>query len=224
MRKIDRVMREILHQYHEKGRRFFNQKELAGSCGLSLGTVNPLVGKFELMGMVERRPLGFRLVDPRRMLLYWAATREISGDVVYTTFSAEAISRMEERLSSLGLLTAHSGYRRIFGSCPVDYSRVFVYAPPEEVRRIYGPRRKRPNLFVLTPDEHLLKLGREGTVPPVQLYVDLWQLGSLAGRLLEDLERRLGEAPARAVEEVARKRGAPSPEGAGNAWSSSSPS
>ncbi|TDA31503.1 MAG: hypothetical protein DSO03_04780 [Hadesarchaea archaeon] len=209
VRKIDRVMREILHQYHEKGRRFFNQKELAENCGLSLGTVNPLISKFELMGMVERRPLGFRLVDPRRMLLYWAATREISGDVVYTTFSAESLSRMEERLSSLGLLTAHSGYRRLFGSCPVDYSRVFVYAPPEEVKRIYGPRRKKPNLFVLTPDEHLLRLGKGGAVPPVQLYVDLWQLGSLAGRLLEDLEHRLGEAPARAVEEVARERTQP---------------
>lgn len=221
MRKIDRVMREVLHQYHERGRRFFNQKELAGSCGLSLGTVNPLVSRFELMGMVERRPLGFRLVDPKRMLLYWAATREISGDVAYTTFSAEPLPRMEERLSSMGLLTAHSGYRRLFGSCPVDYSRVFVYAPPEEVKKVYGSRRKRPNLFVLTPDEHLLRLGRGGAVPPVQLYVDLWQLGSLAGRLLEDLERRLGEAPARAVEEVARRKGAPPPEDARSAWSSS---
>jgi DNA-binding Lrp family transcriptional regulator len=214
MRKIDRVMREILHQYHERGRRFFNQRELAETCGLSLGTVNPLVSKFELMGMVERRPLGFRLVDPRRMLLYWAATREISGDVVYTTFSADPLPRVEERLSSLGLLTAHAGYRRLFGSVPVDYSSVFVYAPPEEVRRVYGPRRKKPNLFVLTPDEHLMRLGREGAVPPVQLYVDLWQLGSLAGRLLEELERRLGEAPVRAVEEVARRREELSPSGA----------
>ncbi|MFN4133404.1 MAG: hypothetical protein ACK4GQ_03440 [Candidatus Hadarchaeales archaeon] len=205
MRKIDRLMREILGKYYSQGTRFFNQKSIAKSCSLSLGTVNPTIIKFEQIGAVERRPLGFRLTDPKRLLLYWAATRELSKDIVYTTFSPTKIEKIEEELREMGQLTAYSAYRLTFGSTPVEYSQVFVYASPELIERKFRPTRaKKRNIFVLTPDEHLRAMSKNGIVPIVQAYVDLWQLGAPASRLVEDLEKKLATVTAKTVEEVAK--------------------
>ena len=85
MRKIDRILREVLHRFYEGGERFFNQKGLAQTCGSPWGTVNPVIARLEQLGAIERRPLGFRLIDPKRALVYWAVTRELAKDT-YTTF------------------------------------------------------------------------------------------------------------------------------------------
>lgn len=204
MKKIDRVFREVLYRYHLEGVRFFNQKKLAQTCELSLGTVNPLVAKLEQIGAVERKPLGFRLIDPKRLLTYWAATRDLAKDIRYTTFSPAKISEIEEQLSSIGTLTAYSAYKRQMKRMPVDYSQVFVYANPETVRRTFRPSPKRKkNIVVLEGDEHLRKLSKNGVVPLVQAYVDLWQLGAPASRLVEELEKEIAAAAAKALEEVA---------------------
>jgi hypothetical protein len=204
MKKIDRIMRELLYRYYEHGARFFNQKGLASTCDLSLGTVNPVINHLEQIGAIERRPLGFRLIEPKRLLLYWAATRDLPKDIVYTTFSPMKISEIEEELRSFGLLTAFSGFRASFGSVPADYSQVFVYADPDIVRRTFkSTSRKKRNLFVLTSDDHLRRMSKAGIAPLVQIYVDLWQLGAPASRLVEDLERRFAAAPTKALEEVA---------------------
>ncbi len=205
MKKIDRIYREILHRHYTTGARFFNQKEIARVCGLSLGTVNPVVTKLEQIGVLERKPLGFRLIDARRLLVYWAATRDLSKDIVYTTFSPSRISEIEQVLSTMGCLTAYSAYKWFMKRMPVDYTQVFVYASPETVSQTFkpSPRRKR-NIIVLASDEHLLRLSEHGYVPLVQAYVDLWQLGAPASRLVEELEREIAAAPARALEHVTR--------------------
>jgi hypothetical protein len=205
MKKIDRIYREVLHHHYTSGARFFNQKALARACRLSLGTVNPVITKLEQIGAIERKPLGFRLIDPRRLLLYWAATRDLSKDVLYTTFSPSRLTEIEQALAQRGVLTAYSAYRRLMRRVPVDYSQVFVYANPEAVERAFKPSaRRKHNIIVLTPDEHLLRLSSNGCAPLVQVYVDLWQLGSPASRLVEELDREIATAPARAIEEVAR--------------------
>jgi hypothetical protein len=205
MKKIDRIMRELLHRHYEHGTRFFNQKGLASTCELSLGTVNPVINHLEQIGAIERKPLGFRLIEPKRLRLYWAVTRDLPKDIVYTTFSPKRIPEIEGELRSMGVLTAYSGYRMSFGSIPVDYSEVFVYANPGTIRKAFKPTgRKRRNLFVLDPDEHLKRLSERGVAPLVQIYVDLWQLGAPASRLVEELEQKFATAPTKVLEEVAR--------------------
>jgi hypothetical protein len=197
-------MRELLYRHYEHGARFFNQKGLASTCGLSLGTVNPVINHLEQIGAIERRPLGFRLIEPKRLLLYWAVTRDLPKDIVYTTFSPKKISEIEEELRLLGSLTAFSGYRMSFGSIPVDYSQVFIYANPDVVRRIFrATSRKKRNIFVLSSDDHIKKLSKGGIAPLAQVYVDLWQLGAPASRVVEELERKFATAPTKALEEVA---------------------
>lgn len=204
-RKIDRILRETLNRFYTKGERFFNQKGLAQTCALSLGTVNPLIARLEQLGAIERRPLGFRLVDPKRALLYWAITRELPRDITYTTFVPQTAEELEADLPRGAILTAYSGFRSKFGKTPADYDHVFVYADADEIKRAFKPTRgEKRNLFVLTPDEHLRRLSEGNLAPIVQIYVDLWQLGAPASRFVEELEREFEPAPTKAFEEVAR--------------------
>jgi DNA-binding transcriptional regulator YhcF (GntR family) len=204
MKKIDRLLREILHRHHEHGDRFFSQKNLAEVCSLSLGTVNPIITRLEQIGAVERKPLGFRLIDPKRAILYWAVTRDLPKDIKYATFVPKKVEEVETDLPSGSILTAYSGFRAKFGATPADYSQVFVYADPEVIRRAYKPtQRKKYNLFVLALDDHLKGLSSGNVAPLVQIYVDLWQLGASASRFVEDMEKKLALAPTKALEEVA---------------------
>jgi DNA-binding transcriptional MocR family regulator len=194
-----------LNRFYTKGERFFNQKGLAQTCGLSLGTINPVIARLEQFGAIERRPLGFRLIDPKRALLYWAVTRDLANDIAYNTFAATPVHELETQMPPGSILTAYSGFRARFGTTPADYDTVFVYANPAAIERMFKPtQRKKRNLFVLVPDDHLKRLSEGGVAPLVQIYVDLWQLGALASRFVEELERELVTAPTRALEEVAR--------------------
>jgi DNA-binding MarR family transcriptional regulator len=204
MRKTDRVLREVLHRFYERGERFFKQKELAKVCKISLGTINPIVSRLEQFGAIERRPLGFRLTEPRRALLYWAVTRDLEKDIAYATFVPEEIKKLEAGLPSDAILTAYSGFRAKFGTTPTDYHQVFVYADSEAIKRAFKPTfREKRNLFVLTPDEHLRQLSDKNVAPLVQIYVDLWQLGAHASRFVEELEQKFKYAPFHAFDRVA---------------------
>jgi len=209
VKKKERALREILHRFYEHGERLFTQKGLALACGLSLGTVNPIVAQLERLGAVERRALGFRLTDARRALLYWANTRELARDIAYATRSPSPVEEIEAGMPKGTILTAYSGFRARFGSAPASYEEVHVYAQPTAVRREFGERGGKPNLFVLSPDEHLAKLS-DGVAPLAQLYVDLYQLGSPAMKFVEELELKLGALAVRPLEEmIKRVRGNP---------------
>ncbi|MEM4188275.1 MAG: hypothetical protein QXN56_03850 [Candidatus Hadarchaeum sp.] len=205
MRKIDRVYREILNRFYANGERFFNQKQLSQTCRISLGTINPFINKLETFGAIERKPQGFRLIDPSRALISWAVTRDLAKDITYTTFVPTSHIELETKLPRGSILTAYSGFRARIGSVPAEYNQVFVYADEEEMRRAFKPTmRERKNLVVLQPDEHLKRLSSDGVAPLVQIYVDLWQLGKPASRFVEELEKELSPAPTRALGEVAK--------------------
>ena len=104
------------------------------------------------------------------------------------------------------ILTAYSGFRAKLGSTPADYEQVFIYADADGIKRAFKPtRNKECNLFVLAPDEHLMRLSERGVAPPVQIYVDLWQLGAHGSRFVREFEREFASAPTRALEKVARE-------------------
>ena len=208
LKKLDRIIRQILHQFYQRGDRLFKQKELAETCELSLGTVNPLVTKLRTMGIIERKPLGFRLVDVRRLLTYWASTRELHRDIVYATYAPIRPHEIEADMPENAIRTAYAGYRGLFGSAPADYEDVHVYADPKHVeRRFRTMRAQEPNLFVLKSDEHLERLSEGGVVPLAQLYVDLWQLGREADSFVTELDRKLQQISAEGRNSVVAERG-----------------
>lgn len=205
MKKNPRVLREILYRVFEKGEFFMTQKSLAESCDISLDAVNRVVSRLSQFRAVEKKPFGLRVTEPKKILLYWATTRNLQADIVYSTYSPDAVEGIENDMPEKTIFTAFSGYRRKYGRCPYTYDEVYVYSSnPEEIKRRY-PEKKTggETLFVLRLDPHLEKLSENFVPPMAQIYVDLWQLGGPAAeRCLVELERKLEERSAEAFKRL----------------------
>lgn len=192
MKKGDRVLRQILYAAYERGESFMSQKALARVCELSIGMVNLVIAKLERLGTIEKKPLGFKIMDPKKILIYWASKRDLAKDVVYGTFRPLSVTEIEAQMPPGAIFTGYSGYRLKFGAEPTDYEEVYVYADPREVRRRFSAQEGyKKNLFVLSPDPHLERVSEAGIAPLAQIYVDLWQLGSAANRVVDELDHKL---------------------------------
>lgn len=207
MKKTNYILREILYRVYEERKPFMSQKSLAESCGLSTETVNRLVGKLHRFRSIEKKPQGFRVVDSRKVLQYWSATRDLHSDIQWTTYSADSTEEIESRLPKGSVLTAYSGYNRKFSDAPSPYDKVYVYAPPDEARRTFPePKAVERNLIVLRPDDHLERVSGDGSAPLAQLYVDLWQIGTkTADRYRLELEGKLEPEPAETLRALIRE-------------------
>lgn len=188
MKKTERVYREILFQAFEEENRELTQKFLSDKCETSIGNVNYSLQPLENMNTIEKKTKKFLILDPKKILIYWASVRNLSKDVLYKTHSDKPLRKIEKEMPPC-LFTAYSGYKFRWGEPPADYSEVYVYADKEEVRERFPPKKKRPNIFVLKKDEHLNKFER---VPLAQIYVDLWNLPSWYARdFIKTMEEKI---------------------------------
>ena len=86
---------------------------------------------------------GLRVLDPKRLLLMWAALRDLNGDIVYATKIPMAVSEIEARLPSSAIPTAYTAFVQHEGrNLVADYEQVVVYAAGNEVRRRFPLRRR----------------------------------------------------------------------------------
>ncbi len=174
MKKKEWVYREILYQVLEKRRTFITQKFLSEKCEVSLGNVNHAVKPLELMNAIEKKPRGFKVIDPKKILLYWASTRNLNKDIIYQTHSPKSILEIEKMMPE-SIFTAYSGFKFRFNSVPSDYSEVFVYTGKEEVKERFPRKEGISNVIVLKSDKHLEKFKQ---IPLGQLFVDLWNINT----------------------------------------------
>jgi hypothetical protein len=190
MLKKERVYREILFQLEARNN-IFTQKELATVCSTSISNVNKALEPFEHMNALDKKPSGFRVTDPRKILFYWASIRRLDRDIVYQTFADMPIRTTEQSLPPC-LFTAYSGYKFMFDSTPSDYSEVFAYVNEKNLERAqkrFQRTEKKPNLIMLRMDEHLQKFN---TIPKGQLFVDLWNINTwYAQEFLKSLEGQM---------------------------------
>jgi hypothetical protein len=207
MKKINQVLREILHRVYERNELFMSQKALAQACRVSMDTVNRLVAKLNLFRSVNKKPLGFRVIEPEKILTYWATTRNLARDIIYSTYSPNSVSEIEGDMPPGSVFTMFSGYSLRFKETPTHYEEVYVYADPDAVKRKFSESQAgRRNLFVLRQDPHLERTSKDGSAPLAQLYVDLWQLGgSPADRFLLELKKKLRAKPVEALKALVGK-------------------
>ncbi len=176
--KLERVYREILYTILDLRKRdIFKQKYLSKECDLSISTVNHALKPLEKMNAIQKMQFGFRVVNPTKILFYWASIRKLSKDIVYETFVNEKVEKIESAVPSKSVFTAYSAFKFHYNKTPSEYSEVVVYGNKEDFESRFGKENKKmkPNLIVLNLDEHLLKFK---TTPIAQIYVDLWNLGS----------------------------------------------
>lgn len=174
MKKKEWIYREITYQVLENKTNFITQKFLSDKCGISIGNVNHSIKPLESMNAIEKKPRGFRVIDIKKILFYWASIRNLDKDIVYKVFVDDSVINIEKSMPPV-VFTAYSGFKFKFGSVPSDYSEVLVYGDKKEIASRFPQREGRYNLIVLKPDRHLMKFEQ---APLSQLFVDLWNLNT----------------------------------------------
>lgn len=188
MKKKEWIYREILYQVLEKKKFFITQKFLSEKCQVSLGNVNHAIKPLESMNSIEKKPKGFKIINPKKILLYWASIRNLNKDIIYQTFYDKSVVEIEKMMPKC-IFTSYSGFKFKFNSTPSDYSEVFVYANKNEIKERFPERNGKANIIVLKPDKHLMKFSR---ITIAQLFVDLWNINTwYAQEFLKELEVKI---------------------------------
>lgn len=188
MKKIERVYREILFKAFEEEKWELTQKSLSEMCRVSIGNVHYSLEPLENMNAIEKKARKFLILNPKKILIYWASVRKLTRDVLYKTRSDKSLRAIENEMPPC-LFTAYSGYKFRWGETPSDYSEVYVYADAEKIQDRFPPQGGRNNVFVLKRDEHLRKFEE---TPLAQIYVDLWNLPTwYAQEFIKSLEGRI---------------------------------
>ena len=189
--KTEMVWRHLLVGALDEERRRSSITELSQELGLATTTIHRALERPRSIGAVLGSANGLRVLDPKRLLLFWAATRDLAGDIVYSTRLRSSATQIEARLPPSAIPTAFTAFVRTEGrNLVADYDQVLVYGNGPELRRRFPAARGVPNLLVLEPDPLLQRYG--SVVPRCQVYVDLFNLpGWQAQRFLNTLERDL---------------------------------
>lgn len=189
--KTEMVWRHLLVGALDEERRRSSITKLSQELGLGTTTIHRALERPRSIGAVLGSATGLRVLDPKRLLLLWAATRDLAGDIVYSTRVRNSAAEIEARLPPSAIPTAFTAFVRHEGrNLVADYDQVVVYGNGPELRRRFPTARGEPNLLVLEPDPLLQRYG--AVVPRCQVYVDLFNLpGWQAQRFSNALEKDL---------------------------------
>lgn len=192
MKRIERVFCELLEKIIQDHLYQNTQKQLSKDCEISIGTVNYALKPLHRMGIIEKRQRSFKIVNPKKLLLYWASIRNLTNEIIYTTFSKESIRRIE-LMTPPCVFTAYSGYKHKFNDVPTDYGEVYAYCDPALVKKRFSQvRYQTANIFILKKDPYIEKRSEQGLAPLSLIYADLWNLNTwYANEFLKDLEKKL---------------------------------
>ncbi len=197
MKKSEWVYRELLYQSLEREEYRFTQLGIAKKLCISLNTVNNALKPLASMGAIVKQPMGFRLIDQKKLLLFWASKRNIGKDIAYKILTEMPLSQIERSMPSRVVFAAYSAYRFRFNDVPADYSEVYVYADEKTLKEInsrFPEKDGPPNLFVLKADEHLWQTAPTGTCSIANIFVDLWNLNTwYAKEFLQALDKRISK-------------------------------
>jgi len=185
------VWRHLLVGALDLGVRRSSLTQLSKELNLPVSTIHKGLERPRAIGAVRGSASGLRVLDPKRLLLLWAALRDLNADVVYATRVPMSVNEIEAQLPSSAVPTAYTAFVQHEGrNLVADYEQVLVYAGVSEVRRRFPFRRGDANLLVLEPDPLLSRYGK--VAPRCQVYVDLFNLPTWqAQRFLEAMDRKL---------------------------------
>jgi hypothetical protein len=168
MKRTEEVYREMLYQAMEKKNRSLTQSELSKKLSVSLSVISLSIAPLRKMGAIKVQQRGFEIVDIRKILFYWASTRDLEKDLVYSTRANKPVRQIESEMPAGAVFGAFSAYKFMFKDVPADYSEVYVYTEDyKEIIKRFPKSDGPPNIYVLkgTPDMTI-----------AQIFVDLWNI------------------------------------------------
>lgn len=186
MKKVELVYNEILYNCYELQNRKLTQTYLSEELEISLSTVHNALKPLREINVVKTNPMNFVVLDPYKMLLFWATKRRFPADIFYETRVEDNIPGIEKLMPEEVIFAAFSAFRFRFGEVPADYSEVYVYAERKWDER-FPERNGPPNVIVLKKEKILEKYGRITTI--AHTFVDLWNINTwYAQEFLKKLE------------------------------------
>ncbi len=184
--KQEKIYREILIGVLEKKNKF-TQLDLSKQCDVSLGFVNKIIKRLEEIGAVDIQRRCFRIIDSSKIIFDWASKRKIKRDISEKYFVDMSITEIEKSLPFI--FTGYSAWRLLTNSVPIDYNEVYIYVPVERKNLFKIWLKDKPikkgkeNSFVIfTDDKHLIKTSKKKIVALPQIFVDIYNMGSLASK------------------------------------------
>lgn len=185
------VWRHLLVRALDLGDRRSSLTRLSRELEIPVSTIHKALERPRAIGVVRGTASGLRVLDPKRLQLMWAASRDLNADISYATRVPMPISEIEARLATSAIPTAYTAVVHYLGRNHIaDYEQVVVYGDGKEVSRHFTPRRGQPNLLVLEPDPILRRYGN--VAPRCQVYADLFNLPTWqAQRFLQALDDEL---------------------------------
>jgi hypothetical protein len=184
MKKMELVYNYVLEQVLEKKRTNMTQSGLSTALGISLSTINAAISHLERMGAVRVGLRSFGVVNAKKILYFWASTRNVSRDVVYATRADLPVAEIEKRMPPGVIYASYTAYKLRFGDVPSDYSEVYVYGDAEKIKKRFPPSKNKPNIFVIKEGPQKMTIAN--------IFVDIWNMKEwYAKEFLAALERRI---------------------------------
>lgn len=191
MKKGELVYNEILYNYYELNNRKLTQVYLSRELEISLSTVHNALKPLKEMNVIRTNPMNFIVLDPYKMLLFWATRRRLAGDIFYETRFEGSVSEIENLMPDEVIFAAFSAFKFRFKDIPADYSEIYVYAEKKWNKR-FPERGGPPNVIFLNKERILEKYGKITTI--AQTFVDLWNINTWYAqefvKKLEEMVRR----------------------------------
>lgn len=190
MKANELIYRELLKNSMENGKSVFTQLELSKSLEVSLSTVHNALAPLRKMGAIKVNQRNFEIINTKKILYYWASTRNIEKDIIYKTRAdfKGTIAEIEKQMPPSAVFGAYTAYKYRYKDAPSDYSEVYVYCPDQEVNEIkkrFPEKIVNPNIFVLRKD------FKDTEMPAAHIFVDLWNIKEwYASEFLKALEEK----------------------------------
>jgi hypothetical protein len=186
MKRKDEIYNELLTESLEGNNHQFTQSDLSKKLKISLSVVNLSLSPLRNMNAIEVKNRSLNIIDKKKILYYWASTRNLRKDIIYSTRVNKPVKQIESEMPSDVLFAAYSAFKFRYNEVPADYSEVFVYANDiGELMKRFPKKDGIPNLIVLDKKN----LDRVSTA---LMFVDLWNIKEwYAKEFLKSLESKL---------------------------------
>ncbi len=111
MRKIELVYNEILYNCYQLQNRKLTQTYLSEELEVSLSTVNNALKPLKEINVIKINPMNFVVLDPYKMLLFWATKRKLRADIFYETCVEDSVSEIESFMPEEVIFAAFSAFK-----------------------------------------------------------------------------------------------------------------
>ncbi len=197
MLKIETIWHHLLNEALEKGQTNYTQQDLARKFGYSISTIHHALEIPTELGAIKKSGKRFALVDFQKLLYYWASSRRLEKDIIFSCYVDKDVRQVESLVYPESIFACYSAYRMRYTEPAGDYSKVYIYSNDIDKQRIYKrmevgleDKEKDPNFYILKKPAGMDAFGKITTLP--QTFVDIWNLPDwYSGEFISQLKEKI---------------------------------